>query len=292
MDRLNEGHDQDANMKTFNFQDDSYAREVKEEQPLGDRIERLSHGAGPSRRRGRRTAVGDIVQLARINDKTTVVDTRATGEGGKKRRLEEKKGTNNINTNTGTATEKRSSSKPQRRANKNRPQEVSSSRGVGRFREVVVSKRKASRDPRFEGGGGSSKLNYDIFRKAYGFLEAYQDSEIEELKQSLKKEKDQERSSRVGSLLTRLQQESRAERYRGDRARGALRQSKTKERQAVADGKKPYYLKNSDKKRLSQEQRYEGLKEQGKLGKFMEKKRKRNAAKDHRWLPAKRQDKG
>lgn len=46
-------------------------------------------------------------------------------------------------------------------------------------------------DPRFEGGGGSSKLNYDIFRKAYGFLGTYQDSEIEELKKSLKKEKDQ-----------------------------------------------------------------------------------------------------
>lgn len=48
-----------------------------------------------------------------------------------------------------------------------------------------------SPDPRFEGGGGSSKLNYDIFRKAYGFLGAYQDSEIEELKKSLKKEKNQ-----------------------------------------------------------------------------------------------------
>lgn len=46
-------------------------------------------------------------------------------------------------------------------------------------------------DPRFEGGGGSSKLNYDIFRKAYGFLGTYQDSEIEELKKSLKKEKNQ-----------------------------------------------------------------------------------------------------
>lgn len=46
-------------------------------------------------------------------------------------------------------------------------------------------------DPRFEGGGGSSKLNYDIFRKAYGFLGEYQDSEIEELKKSLKKEKNQ-----------------------------------------------------------------------------------------------------
>lgn len=46
-------------------------------------------------------------------------------------------------------------------------------------------------DPRFEGGGGSSKLNYDIFRKAYGFLGSYQDKEIEELKKSLKKEKNQ-----------------------------------------------------------------------------------------------------
>lgn len=50
-----------------------------------------------------------------------------------------------------------------------------------------------SADPRFEGGGGSSKLNYDIFRKAYGFLGEYQDSEIEELKKSLKKEKNQVR---------------------------------------------------------------------------------------------------
>lgn len=46
-------------------------------------------------------------------------------------------------------------------------------------------------DPRFEGGGKSSKLNYDIFRKAFGFLEDYQDKEIEELKKSLKKEKNQ-----------------------------------------------------------------------------------------------------
>lgn len=38
--------------------------------------------------------------------------------------------------------------------------------------------------------------------------------------------------------------------------------------------------------------RYEGLKEEGKLHRFMEKKRKKNAAKDHRWLPNKRQDRG
>ena len=56
---------------------------------------------------------------------------------------------------------------------------------------VVVVLACSSPDPRFEGGGGSSKLNYDIFRKAYGFLGTYQDSEIEELKKSLIREKNQ-----------------------------------------------------------------------------------------------------
>lgn len=46
-------------------------------------------------------------------------------------------------------------------------------------------------DPRFEKGAGSSKLNYDMFRRAYGFLASYQDSEIEELRNTLKKEKNQ-----------------------------------------------------------------------------------------------------
>lgn len=61
-------------------------------------------------------------------------------------------------------------------------------------------------DPRFEGGGGSSKLNYDIFRKAYGFLGTYQDSEIEELKKSLKKEKNQ-----VSLLVDVLKQGTRTQ---------------------------------------------------------------------------------
>lgn len=164
----------------------------------------------------------------------------------------------------------------------------------------------------------------------------------------------------------------RAERSQGDRARTAVRDAKKKEREAVAGGKKPFFLKGSEKKKLSLEQRcdnlycvisrafltapgscrkrwgfsrdacrkdfvrflarnvdhlaravetdphlcvwtndrpslcifvpdhrrrfcwtrYEGLKEEGKLSKFMEKKRKKNAAKDHRWLPSKRQDRG
>lgn len=48
----------------------------------------------------------------------------------------------------------------------------------------------------------------------------------------------------------------RAERSQGDRRRTAILEAKHKEREAVADGKKPYYLKGSEKKRLSLEQRY------------------------------------
>eukprot|EP00952_Eustigmatos_sp_NYUAD-ZCMA_P009892 40771-Eustigmatos_ZCMA.PRE.1 len=40
-----------------------------------------------------------------------------------------------------------------------------------------------------------------------------------------------------------------------------------------------------ERRRLELEDRYEELAKQGKLEKALEKKRKRNAAKDHRWLP-------
>eukprot|EP00903_Cladosiphon_okamuranus_P017529 g16144.t1 len=243
-----------------------------EQESIGDRLSKLAHGAGPSRRKRHLKEKSERKPAAARGNaraRAGVADEHKKGgrEGGSSR------------------------VKAPSRANKNRPQEASSLRAVGRFREVVVGKRKTARDPRFEGGAGSSKLNYDIFRKAYGFLGEYQDREIEELKKSLKKEKNQERSARLQAILTRLQQE-RAERSQGDRTRAAIREAKKKERDAVAGGKKPFFLKGSEKKRLSLEQRYEGLKEEGKLSKFMEKKRKKNAAKDHRWLPSKRQNRG
>lgn len=61
--------------------------------------------------------------------------------------------------------------------------------------------------------------------------------------------------------------------------------TKRAERDAVAAGKKPFHLKRSEKKRLELEQRYEQLASEGKLEKFMEKRRKKNSKKDKRWLP-------
>ncbi len=62
----------------------------------------------------------------------------------------------------------------------------------------------------------------------------------------------------------------RAERSQGDRTRAALREAKKKEREAVAGGKKPFFLKGSEKKRLSLEQRCAILFVSGQLLVFVE----------------------
>ena len=50
-------------------------------------------------------------------------------------------------------------------------------------------------------------------------------------------------------------------------------------------GKKPFYLKNSDKKKIELAEKYKELKASGKLDKYMSKKRKRNTQKDKKNLP-------
>ena len=60
------------------------------------------------------------------------------------------------------------------------------------------------------------------------------------------------------------------------------------ERHAVEAGKKPYYLKKSEQRKLELLAKYRELKEGGGLDKFMEKRRKKNASKDHRYVPSQR----
>ena len=66
------------------------------------------------------------------------------------------------------------------------------------------------------------------------------------------------------------------------------RPSQAKERASVKDGKRPFYLKKSEQRRLELVAKYEELKAAGpgKLEQYLTKRRKRNAAKDHRHLPA------
>jgi ribosomal RNA-processing protein 36 len=50
-------------------------------------------------------------------------------------------------------------------------------------------------------------------------------------------------------------------------------------------GKQRYFLKDSEKKKLSLAQQFMDLKSTGRLSSFMRKRRRKNANRDHRWVP-------
>lgn len=184
----------------------------------------------------------------------------------------------------------RAKEKKFKREHKDRPQEVSSKRAVARFREVMQAPHSERRDPRFDSGpsagAGPSSSTADASRSRYSFL--FNDMlprEKADLQAKIKKESNPKFKARLQAQLQRVEQSLKDEDLR--RRTSALEKDwKAKERAAVAAGKKPYFLKDSERKRLALLAKYQALQERGKLDKFMEKRRKKNAAKDHRYLPS------
>ncbi|RLN73872.1 hypothetical protein BBJ28_00006587 [Nothophytophthora sp. Chile5] len=171
------------------------------------------------------------------------------------------------------------------RANKNRPMELTSKRAVGRFKQVVEVKKRRVLDPRFEAQSG--RLNEDLFAKSYSFLDEYKQRELGELKRQLKIAKSTTRKEEIKHEIS-LRSQERSEKQKTEKIRDALTKRKCEEREAVASGKNPFYLKRKDKKKLELQAKFQNLQETGRLSKFMAKKRKKNASKDHRWLPTQR----
>ena len=79
------------------------------------------------------------------------------------------------------------------------------------------------------------------------------------------------------------------ERRRVMRQMDKIGRLKSEERAKVAAGKTPFFLKQSKVRELALEDRYDELKGSGKLRKFVEKKRRKNTAKDRRWMPEERE---
>lgn len=175
------------------------------------------------------------------------------------------------------------------RANKNRPMEVSSKKPVSRLREVIQVPKKVTRDPRFESLCGT--LDEERFRKRYDFLfEKELPTEKEDLKNLLKESKD---PNVVGELKKRISWIDKQLKSGSSKRSEAeiLEKHKKKERNAAKEGKQPYYLKKSEIKKQRLIEKYNELKASGKLEAFIEKRRRKNASKDHRFMPYRRSDK-
>nr|CCA16215.1 conserved hypothetical protein [Albugo laibachii Nc14] len=188
------------------------------------------------------------------------------------------------------------------RTNKNQPIEITSKKPVGRFRQVVDVKNKRPHDPRFDPLCG--KLNQDLFQKSYSFLDSYKENELETLRKEVRKAKNKERKgdlqvcilyvtetlhsiSMLQQKVNLLAQEIK-QKKKSDRLQNALTERKRQEREAVMNGKNPFYMKRKEKKNVELQIKFQELEESGNLVKFMAKKRKKNSNKDHRWLPRKR----
>ncbi|OVA14165.1 Protein of unknown function DUF947 [Macleaya cordata] len=172
------------------------------------------------------------------------------------------------------------------RANKNRPMEISSKKPVGRFREVIQAPKKVIRDPRFESLCGT--LDTDGFRKRYNFLfETDFPAEKEELRKLMKKSNDPKVIADLKDRISSIDKQLKAGSAKRDDAK-ILSEHKKKEREAAKQGKRPFYLKKSEIREQRLIEKYNSLKAAGKLESFIEKRRKKNASKDHRYMPYRR----
>mmetsp|Transcript_25231 Transcript_25231/g.54557 ORF Transcript_25231/g.54557 Transcript_25231/m.54557 type:complete len:273 (+) Transcript_25231:124-942(+) len=172
-----------------------------------------------------------------------------------------------------------------KKRSKNAPAEMRSDKPVRRLRVTGNNSQKKTEDPRFSDISG--KLDEKIFAKNYEFLDEYRDKEIEVLSKSLRKIKGEGKRAELKTELLQMKQQSK-ERKRGLRVMHRLDSLHREERQKVKEGKKPYFMKRAVVEHISLEERYKELRKEGKLGKFMEKRRKKDASKDRRWLPGRR----
>ncbi|KAG2259863.1 hypothetical protein Bca52824_079157 [Brassica carinata] len=188
-----------------------------------------------------------------------------------------------VKKNTGRAADKNitfSEAKKPARANKNRPMELSSKRPVSRFREVIQAPKKVVRDPRFDSLAGN--VDPEGFRKRYSFFfEEKLPVEREELKKKLKKTKNPEDVEELKDQLTYVEKLLKYDPSTNSKGKSILTEHKKKEREAAKMGKKPYYLKQSEIRKQELIEKYNSLKESGKLSSFLDKRRKKNATKDH-----------
>ncbi|KAJ2493150.1 rRNA biogenesis protein rrp36 [Coemansia sp. RSA 2050] len=175
------------------------------------------------------------------------------------------------------------------RDNRKKPAVMSSKRPVSRFRQVVDIAKPQTRDPRFDNLSGH--FNENLYEKSYGFLDKQREEEIESLKTQMQKIKnrDPHEAQRIQTVVSSMQSQMAAQKQK-KHMQELKRTHRKKELEAVKQGKTPYFLKKSELKGLEVAEKFTKLKGEAKLDSYLEKRRKRNATKDHRRMPYRRRE--
>ncbi|TMW50529.1 hypothetical protein DOY81_004390 [Sarcophaga bullata] len=186
----------------------------------------------------------------------------------------------------GVNTDKASSKKTHKdfkRLNKNRPREQSAKRQVPFLGIEMHFKRKKEedkvRDPRFDERAGE----YDVkkFKENYKFVSDIREKEVHHLKKQLSRVTDEEEKTELKKTMQRLINKN-VEDKKWHKKQEMLKEEQCEIQKALAEGKQPHYLTKKERRTKELVAQFEELKQKGKLNKHLEKRRKKNVAKDRK----------
>ncbi|KAH6606364.1 pre-rrna processing [Trichoderma cornu-damae] len=167
-----------------------------------------------------------------------------------------------------------------KRSSKHAPQEMTSKKPVSRRREILADPRRKARDPRFDALAG--KLDEAKIAKNYSFLDEYRESEMAELRMQIKKTKDVAAKEGLKRQLLSMESQKKARKKKEEEAK-LLQEHRKKEKELVAQGKQPFYLRKSEQKKQLLMNRYASM-SKSQVDKAIERKRKKVASKEKKEL--------
>lgn len=141
-------------------------------------------------------------------------------------------------------------------------------------------------DPRFLDYTG--ELSHTHFSKNFEFLDEMRENEVQILSKKLRKAKGGKKE-KISQELNTLKQQLN-ERKLGKKVMQRIEAFKQEDRDKIKQGlkSKPFFLKNSDKKRLMAEEKFAQLKSTGKVNRYLQKKERKQQAAINQSIPMRR----
>jgi ribosomal RNA-processing protein 36 len=128
------------------------------------------------------------------------------------------------------------------RSSKHAPASQPSNRPVSWNRTVIASERAKPRDPRFGPLPGAPQEDQRILTKKYSFLADYRASEMAELRKAIQQTKNEGDKDKLKRKLMSMESQDKAAKAK-EQEQEIIREHRRKEKQAIKEGKKPFYLK-------------------------------------------------
>ncbi|XP_034115149.1 ribosomal RNA processing protein 36 homolog [Drosophila albomicans] len=169
-----------------------------------------------------------------------------------------------------------------KRLNKNRPREISAKRQVpflgAEQRVERKNKETELRDPRFDERSGN--YNVDTFKKNYKFVTNIRHNEVNKLKNQLDNVEGEEKQKIKHTMQRLINKNVEDKKWHAKQAQ--LEKERKAIQKAHAEGRQPHYVTKKERRAKELVAQFEHLKKTGKLNKHLEKRRKKNAAKDRK----------